>query len=656
MKRILIANRGECALRIQRTLSKMGYLCVMIYSEEDRQSKHVAVGDFVYNLGSGPSAQTYLNQDRILEIAKKANCFAIHPGYGFLAENPAFAKKCRERELCWIGPSPEMIELFGDKIAARKAMKERGVPILPGTMEPIETIQELKEIVSSLHGPALLKAAGGGGGKGMRIIRDPENLEEQFTQCSAEAKKAFGDPRVFVEKYIESGRHIEIQVLGDQHGNACHFGARECSVQRRHQKVLEESPVGNVDRTHLENLIQTVVQATSDLCYDSLGTYEFLLSPEGDFFFLETNTRLQVEHSVTELTYGVDLVEQQVRSALGDRLDESLRGLIPKGWAMEARIYAEDPEHNFAPSPGKIDFLMTPTDEHVRIDDYLESSGTVPMFFDPMIAKATAWGWNREGVNLKLKKYLSRYLFGGITTNIPFHLWLLEQVDFLENRMDTGFLDRNMEDVKSALIELSRKWRMVSTGLTYLLNDPHPIYEKIGLNAIVDDEPTSYGLTHFKSLSGELGIDIQIENHQVLRIEILSSTQNSFHALVDQTPVEGVFERLKNGIQLGVYGRVHQIEIHTPGTIPLRFLKPKPKDLDGDVLSPIQGTITRVLIDCGNPVREGELLLVVEAMKMENEIRAPINGVIDWIGKELGAAVSSGELLVRIQEEDPESS
>ena len=652
MKKILIANRGECALRIQKTLTKMGFLTVMVFSEEDRQSKHISAGDLAFCLGSGASAQTYLNQVEILRIAGLSGCFAIHPGYGFLAENAAFARACIQAGFKWIGPSPEMIELFGDKIAARQAMRDRSVPILPGTMDPIQDLSELKKIFLSFEGPALLKAAGGGGGKGMRIVCDPDHLEEQYYQCSTEAEKAFSDPRVFLEKYVEKGRHVEIQILGDKHGGVCHFGARECSVQRRHQKVLEESPIANIEQLALDRLIQTVVKASSDLGYDSLGTYEFLLAPDGDFYFLEANTRLQVEHSVTEMTYRVDLVEHQVRSALDQRLDDEIINLKPSGWAMEVRIYAEDPENKFAPSPGLIEYLQTPLEEDVRVDDYLEEGGTVPIYFDPMIAKVTALGSDRNSVILKLRRFLARYIFGGITTNIPFHLWLLNQQAFLDSEIETSYLDQNHESVQNQLVQHSAYNRNLAIGVAYLLGEPHPIYETLGLFVAIGDELINFRVTHQSQTDQVHRIQLDAGDIDGCQLELLNSSENSFLVLADDTPIVGVYLRMDNVIRVGFYGRMHTVEVYHPGSRPLRFLKPRAKISDGEIFSPIQGMLTRIHVDSGTFVKTGDLLMVVEAMKMENEIRSPIDGLIQWISKDAGQSVAAGELLMRIQKED----
>jgi acetyl/propionyl-CoA carboxylase alpha subunit len=645
VRKILIANRGECALRLQKTLSAMGYQCVMLFSEEDHASKHCSVGNQAYSLGSGPSSETYLNQEIIFEIAKLSGCFGIHPGYGFLAENSSFAHECEKAGLLWIGPSPKLIQLFGDKIAARNAMKLRGVPILPGSMEPIKNIDSIQDLVAQFQGPALLKAAGGGGGKGMRIVRDPRLLEESFTQCSSESLKSFGDPRVFVERYVEKARHIEIQVLGDKHGNACHFGARECSVQRRHQKVLEESPVPDLDADILQELIVGVVDATRDLGYDSLGTYEFLLTPEGEFFFLETNTRLQVEHSVTELTYGIDLVELQMRSALGESIDPALFSMSPRGWAIEARIYAEDPLENFAPSPGKVEMIKMPDEEEMRIDSYLREGGEVPVFFDPMVAKTTVWARNRNAAVLKLKRVLGNFHLGGFPTNISFHLWLLEQDAFLDNEVDTGFLDRNQEKVHTDLLSFRQRHEAAAVGISYLLQKTHPVFEKHGLHASLNEK-----FLHFE-ISNPGGVDvvqINYKDQRPVELKLMRMGGAEFQALVDQVPVNGVYRREENEIQIGFQGEVFSVRLYAPGTIPLKFLKPVQRERDGEVVSPIQGTVIRILCTTEQEVEEGELLLVVEAMKMENEIRAPRSGTLEWIFEQEGVSVSGGDMLARI--------
>ncbi|MEE2924830.1 MAG: biotin carboxylase N-terminal domain-containing protein, partial [bacterium] len=412
ISKVLIANRGECAIRIQNTLRSMGMKSVIIFSDADRGSEHVRLADEAYRVGAGPSAESYLRQDLIIEIAHNANCIAIHPGYGFLAENSEFAKKVIDAGLIWIGPNPDLIDLFGDKVAARRIMQKFEIPLLPGTVDPVEDTDEITDLVSEIGFPIIIKAAGGGGGKGMRIVSSEDELASSLEICKSEAQRSFGKSTVFIEKYVEKGHHIEFQILGDKHGQAWHFGHRECSVQRRHQKVIEESPSLVVKNEEANELLAKLVNVCKELEYDSLGTFEFLQTTDGQYFFLEMNTRLQVEHSVTEMTWDVDLVKLQIEAAFGHKLQ--IEAKQSEGAAIECRIYAEDPLRNFAPSPGIIDTVKFASDHNVRVDSYLRDGLEIPLFYDPMIAKLTVWGKNRNAARLKMIEVLTNSCLSGI--------------------------------------------------------------------------------------------------------------------------------------------------------------------------------------------------------------------------------------------------
>lgn len=440
--KVLIANRGEIAVRIIRTLRDLGIRSVAVYSEADRNALHVRMADEAFEVGPAPSRESYLRTDRILEVARKTGAEAIHPGYGFLSERAEFADEVRAAGLTFIGPSAASIRAMGDKVAARQAMIAAGVPVVPGTEEPVSDIEEAKAHAARVGFPIMLKAAAGGGGKGMRRVDDPAHFERDFNAARREAESAFGDGRVYMERYVTKPRHVEIQVFGDQHGNVVHLFERECSIQRRHQKVIEESPSPFISEVTRQAMGAAAVQAAKAVQYEGAGTVEFLVDDEQNFFFLEMNTRLQVEHPVTELVTGLDLVRLQLMVAAGQPLPFAQADLTQVGHAIEARVYAEDPEQNYMPSPGKIHLLMTPSGPGVRDDSGVYSGAVIPLEYDPMISKLVVWGRDRQQAIQRLRRALREYVVLGPKQNISFHLALIEHPDFVAGDFDTGFLDR----------------------------------------------------------------------------------------------------------------------------------------------------------------------------------------------------------------------
>ena len=448
MKKILIANRGEIAVRVIRACRDMGLQSVAVYSECDRAALHVRMADEAYPVGPNPPRDSYLRIDRIIEAARRAGADAVHPGYGFLAENENFAAACRDANLTFIGPSAEAIALMGSKTAARQVTIKAGVPVVPGTEEPIgddvpET--EVRTIAERIGYPLMLKAVAGGGGKGMRTVADPADLSGALRAARSEAGSAFGDSAVYLERRILAPRHIEVQLLADHHGTVLPFVERECSIQRRHQKVVEESPSLAVSadlRARLTSAAAAVARAAG---YTNAGTIEFLLDTDGSFYFLEMNTRLQVEHPITEQVTGVDLVQWQIRIARGDRLTLDAAALLaPRGHAVECRIYAEDPDAGFMPSPGLVRGLRVPQGPGIRDDSGLYEGAEVPIYYDPMISKLVAWGDDRAAALARMKRALAEYEVRGIRTTIPFFRWILEDEDFRAGRFDTTFVDRKL--------------------------------------------------------------------------------------------------------------------------------------------------------------------------------------------------------------------
>jgi acetyl-CoA carboxylase, biotin carboxylase subunit len=440
-KKVLIANRGEIAVRVLRACREMGIAAVAVFSEADRSALHVSQADEAYPIGPAAARESYLNIGKILEVARRSGAEAIHPGYGFLSENAGFARACVEAGIKFIGPPAPAMELMGSKTRARTAMQAAGVPMVPGSARGL-TLAEAEAMALKVGFPVMIKAAAGGGGKGMRLVRGAAEMKAAFETAQSEALRAFNDGEVYVEKLIEDPRHIEIQVFGDEHGNVVYLGERECSVQRRHQKVIEEAPSAVVDEELRRKMGAVAVQAAKSAGYTNAGTVEFLVDAERKFYFLEMNTRLQVEHPVTELVTGLDLVHLQLRVAAGEKLPFRQEDLALRGHAIECRIYAEDPENNFFPSPGKITRLIRPSGPGVREDSGVYEGWTVPLDYDPMLSKLIVHAADRASAIARMRRALDEYFIGGIKSNLPLFRRILEHPDFAAARIDTGFLDR----------------------------------------------------------------------------------------------------------------------------------------------------------------------------------------------------------------------
>jgi acetyl-CoA carboxylase biotin carboxylase subunit len=441
-KKILIANRGEIAVRVIRACREMGIASVAVYSEVDRASLHVRKADEAYAIGPAAAAESYLNIGKILDVAKRSGADAIHPGYGFLSENAQFAQACADAGVKFIGPSAKSMEMMGSKTRARQHMDAVGVPFVPGTAKGLESAKQAEEVAEKIGYPVMLKAAAGGGGKGMRLVHSRQDLRSALESAQSEAQRAFGDSEVYIEKAIVNPRHIEMQILGDEHGNLVYLGERECSIQRRHQKVLEESPSPLVDEEMRRKMGEIAVRVGRAAGYVNAGTVEFLSDQNKNFYFLEMNTRLQVEHPVTELVTGLDLVHLQIRIAAGERLPFTQQDVTMRGHAIECRIYAEDPENNYFPSPGKIALLLAPSGPGIRRDSGMYEGWTVPMDYDPLLAKLIGYGSDRQQAVSRLVRALNEYFVGGIKTNISLFRRILKDADFQAGKLDTGFLDR----------------------------------------------------------------------------------------------------------------------------------------------------------------------------------------------------------------------
>jgi acetyl-CoA carboxylase biotin carboxylase subunit len=442
-RKILIANRGEIAVRVVRACREMNISPVAIYSDADAAALHVRLADEAYRVGAAPSSESYLRIDRIVEIAKQCGAEAVHPGYGFLSENAEFARACEAAGIVFVGPPPAAMELMGSKTNARRAAIEAGAPVVPGTTEPLASVDEAHEAAARFGYPVMLKAAAGGGGKGMRLVAREDDLKSSFETARSEAQSAFGDSSVYLEKAVERPRHIEIQIFADSHGNFAHLGERECSIQRRHQKVIEECPSPINDATLRARMGEAAIRVARAAGYVGAGTVEFLVSDvTRDFYFLEMNTRLQVEHPVTELVTGIDLVREQINVAAGARLSFTQDEIEWRGHAIECRVYAEDPENSFMPSPGRITHLRLPQGAGVRDDGGVYEGAEVSIYYDPLISKLSAWGRTREEAIDRLRRALDEYAVGGIRTTLPFFREVVRDAEFIEGKLDTGFIPR----------------------------------------------------------------------------------------------------------------------------------------------------------------------------------------------------------------------
>lgn len=442
-KKILIANRGEIAVRVIRACKELGITSCAVYSEADKKSLHTLLADESYLIGSSQASESYLNADKIINLAKEIKADAIHPGYGFFSENSKFISRLEKEEITFIGPSSKSVKLMGSKTAARKLMQKSGVPIVPGTTEALTSVNEAKKIAEEIGYPVLLKASAGGGGKGMRRVSEPKELESAFESTKREALKSFANDDIYIEKFIENPKHIEVQVIGDKKGNYAHLFERECSIQRRHQKIVEEAPSSFVDPETREKITSAAIDAARACNYFNAGTIECLMDKNKNFYFLEMNTRLQVEHPVTEMITGIDLVKEQISIAAGNKLSFNQNDLKINGHAIECRIYAEDPANNFLPSTGKLKVYYEPAGSGIRIDSGFKENSTIDIYYDPLISKLVAWADDRTNSINRMKRALSEYRIGGLTTNISFLDSILSSQEFINGTFDINFLSEN---------------------------------------------------------------------------------------------------------------------------------------------------------------------------------------------------------------------
>jgi len=658
--KVLVANRGEIAVRIIRTLRLLGIGSVAVYSDADAGARHVREADVAIRLGPAPPAESYLNTGRILAAADRSGAQAVHPGYGFLAENAAFARSCADAGLVFIGPPPAAIEAMGDKIRAKATVAAAGVPVVPGAGQPGMTDAELTEAAAAVGFPLLIKPSAGGGGKGMRLVRSAPDLGAAFAGARREARAAFGDETLLLERYIERPRHIEIQVLADTHGTTVHLGERECSLQRRHQKVIEEAPSPLLDQARRAAMGSAAVQTARSVGYVGAGTVEFIVSGDrpGDFYFLEMNTRLQVEHPVTELVTGLDLVELQIRVAAGERLPLDQDGVRLDGHAVEARVYAEDPSRGFLPTGGTVLALGEPGGPHVRVDSGLAAGLTVTSSYDPMLAKVAAWGADRDTALRRLDAALAGTTVLGVTTNITFLRALLTHPDVLAGRLDTALIERHLGQLTAATVPDEV---LAAAALTRLLAcepagpviDPwdipdgwrpgEPAWTRLRL-ACAPRETAEVRVRGRVGLAAEVAVGdtepvpARAERHDgELVLTIDSRTVRYAYAEQSGAPGGGLLWLGRDG---------HAWAVREEPRLTARTADPRAAD--GIVVSPMPGTVLAVNVTEGQEVVFGQPLLIVEAMKMEHTVTAPLDGAVTDLMVKPGQQVAMDETLAVI--------
>ncbi len=679
--KILIANRGEIACRVIATAQKMGIKTVAVYSDADKDARHVKLADEAVHIGAPPSRESYLVADRIIAAAKQTGAQAIHPGYGFLSENEAFAKRVEEEGLAFIGPKHYSIAAMGDKIASKKLAQEAGVSCIPGYNEAIETPEHAVEIAKGIGYPVMIKASAGGGGKGLRVAFNDKEAHEGFTSCRNEARNSFGDDRVFIEKFVQEPRHIEIQVLGDSFGNVVYLNERECSIQRRHQKVIEEAPSPFISDATRKAMGEQAVQLAKAVKYQSAGTVEFVVGKDQDFYFLEMNTRLQVEHPVTECITGLDLVELMIRVAAGQKLPIAQQDVKREGWAIECRINAEDPFRNFLPSTGRLVrfapppqtmFQAEPEKKYgVRVDTGVYEGGEIPMFYDSMIAKLIVHGVDRNDAITKMRAALNGFAIRGISSSIPFQAALLAHPDFVNGNFNTGFIAEHYshgfvaEDVPHEdpdfLIALAaymhRRYRARATGISGQLSGHEvQVGEEFVVVSLGHEGRHQYyplSVTDFESDSGSSIVHLNGKDYRLSSTAHLGSIR--IQGACNGQGFTAQIERglPKNPLALRVMHNGTQVDtlVLTPRRAELFKLMPykAPPDMSKFLLSPMPGLLVDVAVQPGQKVQAGEKLAVIEAMKMENILFAAQDGVVGKIAAGKGDSLAVDEVILEFE-------
>ena len=679
--KILIANRGEIACRVIATARKMGIKTVAVYSDADKDARHVKLADEAVRLGPAPSRESYLLGDKIIEACKATGAQAVHPGYGFLSENEGFAKRCEEEGIAFIGPKSHSIAAMGDKIASKKLAGEAKVNTIPGYNDAIAGPEQAVEIAKGIGYPVMIKASAGGGGKGLRVAFNDKEAFEGFASCQNEARNSFGDDRIFIEKFVQEPRHIEIQILGDSHGNVIYLNERECSIQRRHQKVIEEAPSPFISDETRKAMGEQAVALAKAVQYQSAGTVEFVVGKDQDFYFLEMNTRLQVEHPVTECITGIDLVEQMIRVAAGETLAIKQEDVKRNGWAIECRINAEDPFRNFLPSTGRLVRFQTPEQtmwqsdtEHlngVRVDTGVYDGGEIPMYYDSMIAKLIVHGKDRNDAIAKAREALNGFAIRGISSNIPFQAALLAHPKFVSGEFNTGFIAEHYshgfhaEDVPHAdpdfLVALAmfrnRRYRARASAISGQMQGHHVqvghSYTAVVLGAEGNNQYVSGEVTDFDAEARVCKVVINGKTYEFrsnadIRDLVVRGNCNGqdFVCQIERGTAKNplALRVIHNGTQADVL-------VLSPKGAELHKLMPykAPPDLSKFLLSPMPGLLVDVAVQPGQKVQAGEKLAVIEAMKMENILFAAQDGVVSKISASKGDSLAVDDIILEFE-------
>ena len=656
-KKILIANRGEIALRIIRTAKKMGIKTVAIYSEADTNSLHVSHADEAVYVGPSPADQSYLVIENVLDAIRQTGAEAVHPGYGFLSENAEFARALQKEGVVFIGPDPEAIEHMGDKIEAKKRAEKAKVNIVPGYQGQVSNTKDAIKIASKIGYPVMIKAAAGGGGKGMRIVYKKSEVEQAFKSTTNEAKKSFSDDRIFIEKFIEDPRHIEIQILADNYGNVVCLGERECSIQRHHQKVIEEAPSPFLDEKTRKKMYEQSVSLAKLVNYKSAGTVEYIVDQNKNFYFLEINTRLQVEHPVTEYVTGLDLVEEMINIAYGKKMKMKQSDVKLKGWAMESRVYAEDPTRGFLPSTGRISEYIEPhIGNNVRVDSGVYAGGEVSMFYDAMISKVITYGDNRAEAIKHMQSALGEYIIGGVSHNISFLEALMSHPRFAEGNLSTNFIEQEYPNGFSGTeLDAAKSKALLSVGLYIFLIDAYRAANvtgqlpgrkrQISTRWVVSVDESSYSVNVRQRQDG---FDIQYENQRfgVYSQWVIGSTL--FKGTVDGNKVNVKIEHIPGGYILTYAGSKAKVTVRSPRAAELDKYMPKViSEVNISVLTaPISGIIVDLKVKEGDKVSAGQELMILEAMKMENILYAERDCTIKKIHVSNGNSVAVNETMI----------
>lgn len=661
--KVLIANRGEIGVRIIKTLRKLNIKSVAVYSETDTNALHVTMADEAVFIGNSPAMDSYLCIDHIISAVRKSGAQAVHPGYGFLSENYEFAKTLQKEKIALIGPSAEQIRLMGDKIEAKKIAEKAKINTVPGYLGIIEDIKKAEKVAKKIGFPVMVKAASGGGGRGMRIVHNLEDLHEAFISASKEAKSSFSDSRVFIEKYVQNPRHIEIQVLADKHGNIVCLGERECSIQRHHQKVIEETPSPFITEKTRKEMFKQSMRLIKEIGYFSAGTVEFIVEENQKFYFMEMNTRLQVEHCVTELIYGVDIVEEMIKIACGRKLSFAQQDLKPKGWAIESRICAENPSRGFLPSSGRItQYEEPPRNSQIRVDSGVCEGGEISVFYDQMISKlCTHAPTRREAIDL-MKKSLGEYVISGIAHNMGFLQAIMSNQNFIDGKFSTGFIEQEYPQGFSGAEITSTITKIFLAVAIYA--HMTEVIRAVGITGSAPDQVRRVGTRWVVNLDGVSylvvikpvadGYNIRYESHRIyvrsswtMGMALFRGTVNGEEVIVRIKPVLDGYTLIHSGVEM-------LATVRSPRVAELEQFMPikKKSDKEPYLISPLAGKVSKVFVESGKEVNVGDKLVIIEAMKLENLIAATTNAKISKVNIKEGDIVNINDKIIEFEHDN----